>query len=34
MSADGYGEREPIANNAKADGRAINRRIEIFLNPG
>jgi outer membrane protein OmpA-like peptidoglycan-associated protein len=34
MSADGRGETEPIANNAKPDGRARNRRIEIFLTPG
>jgi len=28
---DGRGEREPVANNATADGRAQNRRVEIFL---
>lgn len=28
---DGRGEREPIATNASADGRAQNRRVEIFL---
>ncbi|MDR0563773.1 MAG: OmpA family protein [Azoarcus sp.] len=34
MSADGRGEIEPIADNSKPDGRARNRRVEIFLNPG
>jgi outer membrane protein OmpA-like peptidoglycan-associated protein len=29
----GYGEAEPIADNASADGRAANRRIEILLEP-
>jgi outer membrane protein OmpA-like peptidoglycan-associated protein len=28
---DGRGEREPIATNATADGRAQNRRVEIYL---
>jgi outer membrane protein OmpA-like peptidoglycan-associated protein len=28
---EGRGEREPIATNATADGRARNRRVEIFL---
>ncbi len=31
VSIDGRGEREPIATNATADGRAQNRRVEIFL---
>ncbi|MDR0702325.1 MAG: OmpA family protein [Azoarcus sp.] len=33
LSADGRGEADPIADNAKAEGRARNRRIDIFLNP-
>lgn len=33
LSADGRGEADPIADNAKPEGRARNRRIEIFLNP-
>ncbi len=31
VRTDGRGEREPIATNATADGRAQNRRVEIFL---
>jgi outer membrane protein OmpA-like peptidoglycan-associated protein len=31
MMIEGRGEREPIATNATADGRARNRRVEIFL---
>jgi outer membrane protein OmpA-like peptidoglycan-associated protein len=31
MSIDGRGSREPIADNGTADGRARNRRIDIFL---
>lgn len=31
VSIDGRGEREPIATNATADGRAQNRRVEIYL---
>lgn len=29
----GYGQYHPIANNTTAEGRARNRRIEIFLDP-
>lgn len=31
MLIEGRGEREPVATNATADGRARNRRVEIFL---
>ncbi len=31
LSAEGRGEREPIAPNDSADGRAQNRRVEIFV---
>jgi type VI secretion system protein ImpK len=31
LTAEGRGDREPIADNATADGRATNRRIEIVL---
>lgn len=31
VSIDGRGEREPIATNATTDGRAQNRRVEIYL---
>jgi len=31
--AAGYGEHDPIANNATPDGRRENRRIEIILLP-
>lgn len=31
VSIEGRGQREPIATNATADGRAQNRRVEIYL---
>ncbi|MBL8404701.1 MAG: OmpA family protein [Dechloromonas sp.] len=31
ISIDGRGEHEPVADNATADGRAKNRRVEIFV---
>lgn len=31
MAATGYGEFRPLADNATADGRARNRRVEVFL---
>jgi len=31
ITVDGRGSREPIADNATADGRAKNRRVEIFV---
>ena len=33
VSATGYGESRPIANNETADGRARNRRIDIVIRP-
>jgi chemotaxis protein MotB len=33
LSAAGYGEFDPVASNGSADGRALNRRIEITLQP-
>lgn len=31
IAVEGRGERQPVADNASADGRAHNRRVEIFL---
>ena len=31
IAVDGKGERQPVADNTSADGRAKNRRVEIFL---
>ncbi|MBM3398758.1 MAG: OmpA family protein, partial [Betaproteobacteria bacterium] len=31
ISVDGRGSREPVADNATAEGRTRNRRIDIFL---
>jgi outer membrane protein OmpA-like peptidoglycan-associated protein len=31
ISIDGRGSREPVADNATVDGRAMNRRVEIFI---
>jgi len=33
MSAVGYGETQPIANNDTEQGRARNRRIDIIIEP-
>ena len=31
ISIDGRGSREPVADNSTASGRAMNRRVEIFV---
>lgn len=33
MSISGQGSRQPIASNNTAEGRALNRRVEILINP-
>jgi outer membrane protein OmpA-like peptidoglycan-associated protein len=33
FSVIGYGESRPVASNASADGRASNRRVELYLMP-
>ncbi len=34
LGAEGRGEREPLATNDQRYGRALNRRVELFLTPG
>jgi chemotaxis protein MotB len=33
MIAIGYGPDKPLASNATAEGRAINRRIDVIIKP-
>jgi outer membrane protein OmpA-like peptidoglycan-associated protein len=34
ITAEGYGERRPVADNKSAEGRAMNRRVELVVKPG
>jgi outer membrane protein OmpA-like peptidoglycan-associated protein len=33
ISAKGYGSSRPLASNATASGRAVNRRIDVIIKP-
>ena len=33
MTSSGLGSTQPVANNATADGRTLNRRVEVFIIP-
>jgi len=33
MTSSGLGSTQPVANNATADGRSLNRRVEVFIIP-
>ena len=33
MESQGFGSRQPVADNATAAGRALNRRVEVFILP-
>jgi outer membrane protein OmpA-like peptidoglycan-associated protein len=34
IASQGYGSSRPLASNATPDGRAMNRRIDVIINPG